>query len=178
MIDISGYTLVAPGRYRENKGLFYEDFILDSTVEHTPGRTVIDADNTWLSLIAMNQHGLHIDREYVKGTEFGQLLVSSLVTFTIVNGMTVHTISQNAVANLGWDEVRLHHPVFVGDTLAAETTVLEKRLSRSRPDQGIVTVRTRGVNQHGKAVISFKRTILIPLRVARLAHQNENQAGH
>jgi len=163
-MEISAYRLVSDNRYQEEKGLYYEDFIVGTTIEHVPGRTITTTDNIWQSLIAMNQHPLHIESEYAKQTEFGQILVSSLVTFNIVNGMTVHTISQKAIANLGWDEVRLHHPVYVGDTLTAETEILDKRLSRSRQKQGIVHVLTRGAKQDGKVVISFRRSILLPLR--------------
>ena len=168
MEALSGYGFVSPSRYREVKGLCYDDFVIGNTIEHVPGRTVTATDNVWQSLIAMNQHPLHIESAYAERTEFGELLVSSLVTFNIINGMTVHTISQKAIANLGWDEVRLHHPVFVGDTLKAETEILEKRLSRSRAGQGIVAVLTRGFNQDDMKVISFKRTILVPLRAPDL----------
>ncbi|AOI71769.1 MaoC family dehydratase [Burkholderia ubonensis] len=162
----AGYTRIAANRYREDKGFHYDDFVVGETIEHRPGRTITATDNVWQSLIAMNQHPLHIESEFANRTEFGELLVSSLVTFNIVNGMTVHTISQKGIANLGWDEVRLLAPVFVGDTLYAETEILDKRLSRSRAGQGIVTVRTTGTRQDGAAVITFKRTILIPQRAA------------
>ena len=163
-IEKLGLLKVADDRYREEKGLFFEDMVIGITIEHQPGRTVTATDNIWQSLIAMNQHPLHIDSQYCADTEFDELLVSSLVTFNIVNGMTVHSISQRAIANLGWDEVRLSHPVFIGDTLRAETKILDKRASKSRKGQGIVTVQTSGFNQESKLVIKFKRTILLPFR--------------
>ncbi|MDQ1742428.1 MAG: itaconyl-CoA hydratase [Pseudonocardiales bacterium] len=156
----TGYLEIGPRRYRENAGLSFDDYVVGDVYEHRPGRTVLDADNVWGSLLSHNQHPLHIDAVYAAGTEFGRLLVSSLVTFSIVNGMTVRTISQRAVANLGWDSVRLKAPVFVGDTLTAESTVVAVRPSASRPGQGIVTVHTVGRNQDGVVVIEFDRTLL------------------
>ncbi len=154
------YLEVAPGRFREDEGLRYEDYVVGTVFEHRPGRTITATDNTWSSLLAMNQHPVHIDAVFAGQTEFGQILVSSLVTFSVINGMTVKTISQQAVANLGWDQVRLSAPVFVGDTLYAETTIVSKRPSASRPGQGIVTVHTVGRNQDGAVVIEFDRTLL------------------
>ena len=156
----TGYVEIGPRRYREDAGLSFDDFVVGDVYEHRPGRTVLDADNVWGSLLSHNQHPLHIDAVYAARTEFGRLLVSSLVTFSIVNGMTVRTISQRAVANLGWDSVRLTAPVFVGDTLTAESTVVAVRPSASRCGQGIVTVHTVGRNQDGVVVIKFDRTLL------------------
>jgi itaconyl-CoA hydratase len=167
--ELPAYVQVRPGRYRENSGLLYEHFVVGDVIEHRPGRTISTTDNIWGSLLCLNQHPLHIDAVYAGETEFGQLLVSSLVTFGIVNGMTVRTISQRGIANLGWDNVRLRAPVFVGDTLYAETEIVAKRPSESRPGQGIVTVHTTGRNQHGVQVIDFIRTVLVPMRVAELA---------
>lgn len=154
------YLALEPGRFREDEGLSYEDYVVGHVFEHRPGRTITTTDNIWSSLLCLNQHPLHIDEVYAAGTPFKQLLVSSLVTFGIVNGMTVRTISQKAVANLGWDKVRLNAPVFVGDTLYAETTIVAKRPSASRPGEGIVTVHTVGRNQDGVQVIEFDRTLL------------------
>lgn len=161
---IPAYLEVAPGRYREDEGLRYEDYVVGAVFEHRPGRTITTTDNIWSSLLCLNQHPLHIDAVYASKTQFGRLLVSSLVTFCVVNGMTVKTISQAAVANLGWDKVRLNAPVFVGDTLYAETTITAKRESRSRPGEGIVTVHTLGRNQDGVQVIEFDRTVLASMR--------------
>ncbi|MDN3025862.1 MaoC family dehydratase [Streptomyces sp. S.PB5] len=158
------YVEIEPGRFREDAGLHYEDYVVGQVFEHRPGRTITATDNIWSSLLSLNQHPLHIDDVYASGTPFKKLLVSSLVTFGIVNGMTVRTISQKAVANLGWDKVRLNAPVFVGDTLYAETTIVAKRPSATRAGEGIVTVHTVGRNQDGVQVIEFDRTLLASLR--------------
>jgi itaconyl-CoA hydratase len=165
------YRKVAPGRYREDEGLRYEDYVVGTVFEHRPGRTITTTDNIWSSLLCLNTHPLHIDAVYAAQTQFGQLLVSSLVTFGVVNGMTVKTISQQAVANLGWDNVRLTAPVFVGDTLYAETTITGKRPSGSRPGEGIVTVHTVGRNQDGVPVIEFDRTVLTALSQPAITSQ-------
>lgn len=157
---------VGPGVYREDNGMVYEDFVPGEVVEHRPGRTVTMTDNVWSSLLCLNQHPLHIDAVHAEQSRFGRIVVSSLVTFGIVNGMTVSTISSKCVANLGWDKVRLTAPVFVGDTLYARTHVLAKRKSGKRPGEGIVTVRTNGLNQDGTTVIEFERTILVPQQEA------------
>ncbi len=166
MTQPTGYLEVGPRRFREDPGLSFGDYVVGDVYEHRPGRTVLDADNVWGSLLSHNQHPLHIDAVYAAGTEFGRLLVSSLVTFSIVNGMTVRTVSQRAIANLGWDSVRLRAPVFVGDTLTAESTVLSVRPSTSRPGQGIVTVHTTGRNQDDVVVLEFDRTLLAGARNA------------
>lgn len=162
----NSFLAVGPGVYREDSGMVYEDFVPDEVVEHRPGRTITMTDNVWSSLLCHNQHPLHIDAVYAEQTQFGKILVSSLVTFGIVNGMTVSTISAKCVANLGWDKVRLTAPVFVGDTLYAQTRVVSRRESATRPDQGIVTVRTVGRNQDDVPVIEFERTILVPRQEA------------
>jgi itaconyl-CoA hydratase len=166
-IEDVGYVKLGDKRYREERGLYLDDFELGLVIEHRPGRTITLTDNVWQSLIAMNLHPLHIDKEYAAGTEFGQILVSSLVTFNIVNGMTVHSLSQKGIANLGWDEVRLLAPVFVHDTLYAESEIVAKRESKSRPGQGIVSARTVGANQRGEQVIRYVRTFMVPSRPAR-----------
>jgi len=143
------------------QGRFYEDFEIGDVYKHPLGRTISETDNTWFTLLSMNPNQLHFNREYGKRSEFGRRLVDSTLTFSIVTGMSVSDISLNVIANLGWDEVRLPHPLFIGDTLYADSTVLEKRESKSRPNAGIVTFRSRGVNQDGKVVLSFKRTILV-----------------
>ncbi|MFF7953281.1 MaoC family dehydratase [Streptomyces griseorubiginosus] len=167
----SAYVEVEPGRFREDVGLHYEEYVVGQVFEHRPGRTITTTDNIWGSLLCLNQHPLHIDDVYASGTPFKKLLVSSLVTFGIVNGMTVRTISQKAVANLGWDRVRLSAPVFVGDTLYAETTIVAKRPSATREREGIVTVHTVGRNQHGVQVIEFDRTLLASMRAPAAAPQ-------
>ena len=145
-------------------GRYYEEFAVGDTYKHWPGRTITAADNTWFTLLTMNQHPLHFDEEYAKGTEFGKPLVNSALTLAIVAGMSVADVSQKAIANLGWTDIVMPAPVFNGDTLYAESTVLEKRDSRSRPTQGIVTVATRAWKQDGTTVMTYKRTVLVPKR--------------
>lgn len=156
-----GVIEVGPRRYRETFGRYYEDFVVGDVYEHRPGRTITDADNVWFTLLTMNTHPAHFDYEFAKKTEFKRPLVCSPFTVALMVGMSVSDVSQKAVANLGWDAIKLMHPLFPGDTLYAESEVLEKRESQSRPQQGIVTVKTTGKNQHGVAVCTFSRTMLI-----------------
>jgi acyl dehydratase len=155
-------------------GRYFEDFRVGATYRHRPGRTISEADNTWFTLLTMNQHPIHIDAEYAKHTEFKKPLVVSTLTVSIVVGMSVADVSQKAIANLGWKEIKLPKPVFAGDTLYAESTVLAKRPSKSRRDQGIVTVRTIGRNQSGQVVCEFERTMLVMKRKNRI----EARAGY
>lgn len=145
-------------------GRFYEDFTVGDTYKHWPGRTISAADNTWFTLLTMNQHPLHFDEEYAKRTEFGKPVVNSTLSLAIVVGMSVADVSQNALANLGWTDIRMPAPVFNGDTLYAESTVLSKRDSKTRPSQGIVSVATRGWKQDGTTVMTFNRTVLVHRR--------------
>ena len=155
---------VGDKRFRESYGRYFEDFEIGDVYEHRPGRTITETDNTWFTLLTMNQHPLHFDKEYGAKTEFGKVLVNSCLTISLVTGMSVSDISQKTIANLGWDKVRLSGPVFVGDTLYAESQVLSKRESNSRPNQGIVSVETKGIKQDGSVVISFERSMLIPFK--------------
>ena len=155
---------VGDKRFRESYGRYFEDFEIGDLYEHRPGRTITETDNTWFTLLTMNQHPLHFDREYGAKTEFGKVLVNSCLTISLVTGMSVSDISQKTIANLGWDKVRLSGPVFIGDTLYAESQVLSKRESNSRPNQGIVSVETKGIKQDESVVISFERSMLIPFK--------------
>ncbi len=155
---------VGSKRFRESYGRYLEDFAVGDVYEHRPGRTITETDNTWFTLLTMNQHPLHFDKEYGANSEFGRVLVNSCLTLSLVTGMSVSDVSQKTVANLGWNNVRLSGPVFVGDTIYAESEVLEIRESKSRPNQGIVTIRSRGIKQDGTEVISFERAMLIPAR--------------
>jgi len=159
-----GSRQVGEKRYREDIGRYYEDFEIGAVYEHRPGRTIGEADNTWFTLLTMNTHPLHFDREYAAHSEFGQPLVNSCLTLSIVAGMSVSDTSQKAIANLGWTDIKLPNPVFVGDTLYAETEVLDMRESKSRPTQGIVSVRTTGRKQDGSIVMSYDRSFLVPKR--------------
>jgi itaconyl-CoA hydratase len=158
---LPAYKKVGERRYRETSGLYYEDFEPGDVFEHRPGRTILQADNTWFTLLTMNTQELHFDAAYAAKTEWKKPLVDSTFTLALLTGMSVRTVSAKVVANLGWDKVKASHPVFAGDTLYAESTVLHKRESKSRPTQGIVTVSTRGLNQDAKEVMSFERTMLI-----------------
>jgi itaconyl-CoA hydratase len=155
---------VGPNRYRESFGRYLEDFKVGDIYEHRPGRTISEADNTWFTLLSMNKNPLHFDAAYAAKTEFGRPLVDSCLTLSIVTGMSVSDVSQKAVANLGWDKVRLTAPVFAGDTIYAESEVLAVRESKSRPTQGIVTVRTTGRKADGTEFMRFERSILVPKR--------------
>ena len=155
---------VGEQRYRESFGRYYEDFVIGDTYEHRPGRTITETDNTWFTLLTMNTHPLHFDKEYGKASEFGRCIVASPFTVSLMVGMSVSDVSQKAIANLGWTDINLTQPVYVGDTLYSESTVLEKRESKSRPGAGLVTVSTTGLNQDGKVIGSFKRTMLIAKR--------------
>ena len=159
-----GNREVGPNRYREDIGRYFEDFEVGVIYEHRPGRTINEADNSWFTLLTMNTHPLHFDAEYAAHSEFGKPLVNSCLTLSMVAGMSVSDTSQKAIANLGWNDIKMPHPVFVGDTLYAESEVLDKRESKSRPTQGIVSVRTTGKNQDGTVVMSYDRSFLVPKR--------------
>jgi itaconyl-CoA hydratase len=171
---ISAYKHVGERRFRETSGLYWEDFEPGDIFEHRPGRTVLDTDNVWFTLLTLNCQQVHFDSAYAAQTEWKKLLVDSTFTLALLTGMSVRTVSAKVVANLGWDKVKASHPVFGGDTLYAESTVLHKRESRSRPTQGIVTVATRGINQNGDEVMSFERTML----VYRRGHSPEQAANY
>ena len=146
------------------RGRFLEDFRVGDVYRHAQGRTITEADNTWFTLLTNNTHQVHINADYASRTEFRRPLVVSTLTLAVVTGLSVPDVSQNAVANLGWDGVRLSAPVFPGDTLYASSEVLKVRPSGSRPGQGVVRVRTRGTNQRGETVIEFERTLLVYAR--------------
>ena len=165
---------VGPNRYRESFGRHLEDFKVGDVYEHRPGRTISESDNTWFTLLTMNKHPLHFDAAYAAKTEFGRPLVNSCLTLSIVTGMSVSDLSQKAIANLGWDKVRLAAPVFAGDTLYAESEVLEVRESKSRPTQGVVTVRTTGKKADGTTVMTYERSFLVPRR----GHAIDDAAGY
>ena len=171
---LPAYRSVGERRYRETSGLYWEDFEPGDVFEHRPGRTVLDVDNVWFTLLTMNTQQVHFDAVYAAKTEWKKLLVDSTFTLALLTGMSVRTVSAKVVANLGWDKVRATHPVFAGDTLYAESKVLHKRNSKSRPTQGIVTVLTRGINQDGIEVMSFERTMLIHRR----GNSPEEEAGY
>lgn len=155
---------VGPNRYRESFGRYFEDFTAGDIYEHRPGRTITETENTWFTLLTMNTHPMHFDAEYAKHSEFGRCIICSPFTVALMVGMSVTDVSQKAIANLGWSEIKLTFPLFAGDTLVAESEVIGKRESQSRPNAGIVTVKTRGFNQDEKLVCEFERTMLIAKR--------------
>lgn len=143
------------------EGRCFEDFEVGDVYIHPSGRTITSTDNSWFTLLTLNTNPVHFDHAYAAGTEFGKPLVNSCFTLALVTGMSVPDVSQNAMANLGWDEVRLPNPVFEGDTLYARSVVLELRESKSRPNVGLVRIQTTGFNQDGVTVIEYKRTMLV-----------------
>jgi acyl dehydratase len=143
------------------RGRFFEDFAVGDVYEHALGRTITTADNIWFTLLTQNTNPIHFDHHYAALTEFGKPLVNSCLTLALVTGQSVSDVSQNVMANLGWDEVRLPHPVFEGDTVYSRSEVLETRESKSRKNVGLVTVRTSGFNEDGTEVISFKRMVMV-----------------
>jgi acyl dehydratase len=165
---------VGENRYRESFGRYFEDFNIGDIYEHRPGRTISETDNTWFTLLTMNTHPMHFDAEYAKHSEFGRCIICSPLTVALIVGMSVTDVSQKAIANLGWKEIRLPFPLFAGDTLTAESEVLDKRESKSRPNAGLVTVKSRGFNQNDKLVCEFDRTIL----VARRGFETEEKANY
>ena len=142
-------------------GRCLEDFTVGDVYEHQLGRTITTTDNMWFTQLTMNTNPIHVDHYYSAQTEFGRPLVNSCFTLALVTGLSVSDVSQNAMANLGWHEVKLPHPVFEGDTIYARSEVLEVRPSRSRPNVGIVRVRSTGDNQDGVTVIEYERSVMV-----------------
>ncbi|MEM7047409.1 MAG: MaoC family dehydratase [Pseudomonadota bacterium] len=155
-----GIEKLGPQHYQENPGRDFEDFEVNDIYDHWPGRTITQADNVWFTNLTMNTHPIHFDENYASHTEFGKCLVNSTFTLALVAGMSVSGSSQKAVANLGWEEIKLPIPVFVGDTLYARTEILGKRESKSRPTQGIIRARHTGRNQNGDVVLDMTRSFL------------------
>jgi itaconyl-CoA hydratase len=152
-------------------GRFYEDFEVGDVYPHRLGRTILAADNTWFSLLTMNP--AHFDYHYSAKTEFGRPLVDSCLTLAIITGQSVADLTQNAFANLGWDDVVIPNPVFEGDTIYSKSEVLEKRESKSRANLGVVKVKTTGFNQDGAIVMDFKRTFMVYKRGAGITTKTQ-----
>jgi acyl dehydratase len=146
------------------RGRFFEDFTVGDVYRHANGRTLTETDNTWFTLLTCNTNEIHFNAVYAATTEFKRPLMNSCLTLAIATGLSVDDLSRNLVANLAWDKVTLPAPVFAGDTIYAESRVLETRASKSRPGQGIVRVQTIGYNQDGTVVIRFERSLLIHSR--------------
>lgn len=143
------------------RGRFFEDFEVGDIYRHPLGRTITRTDNIWFTLLTQNTAPIHFDAHYSAQTEFGKPLVDSTFTVALVTGQSVTDVSQNVFANLGWDEIRLPAPVFEGDTIYSQSEVIAKRESKTRPNVGIVTVKTMGYKQDGTVVITFKRTLMV-----------------
>jgi acyl dehydratase len=146
---------------------FYEDFEIGDVYRHPLGRTILAADNTWLSLLTMNTNPLHFDYHYSAKTLFGKPLVDSCITLAILTGQLLAGLAPKAAANLGWDEVVMPNPVFEGDTIYSQSEVLEKRESESRTDAGAIRIKTTGYNQNDAVVMEFKHTFLVHKRGLR-----------
>lgn len=146
-------------------GRYFEEFTVGEVIRHWPGRTLTEFDNTWFSLMTMNQHPLHLDAHYTETrTQHGQRVVVGTLVFAVGVGMTVADISGRAIANLDYEGIKHHAPTFAGDTLYAETEILDKQRSTSKPDRGVVYVESRVRNQRGELVLSFRRHVLIPTK--------------
>ncbi len=143
------------------QGRFFEDFEVGDVYQHPLGRTITEQDNISFTLLTMNTNQMHFNSVYAAKSEFEKPLVVSTLTLAVSVGQSVTDLTQNAFANLGWDDIKMTHPVFAGDTLFSESLVLEKRESSSRPHAGIVTVRTRALNQDGDEVCSYKRMFYV-----------------
>lgn len=152
-------------------GKFYEDYVVGDVYQHAIGRTISEADSTWFTQLTMNTNQNHFNEHFARSNPItgGRVIVNSGLTVAMVLGMSVLDMSQNAVANLGWTDIRLTHPVYVGDTLYAESICLDKRESASKPTMGIITMFTRGLNQDGDVVVSWTRSVMIPKRSSGVA---------
>jgi acyl dehydratase len=148
------------------RGRFYEDFEVGDTFRSRLGRTITEADNVWFTCLTLNTNQIHFNVPYAERTQFGRPLVNSAFTLALITGMTVPDTSENAAANLAWTDINLPKPVFVGDTLWAESEILGLRESKSNPSVGIVSMRCRGINQRREVVIEFKRTFMVYRRDA------------
>jgi itaconyl-CoA hydratase len=143
---------------------YFEDFKPGQTFKHWPGRTITEFDNTWFTLMTMNTNPIHFDAAYAAKSQHGQCLVNGLLVISIVTGMSVRDISENAIANLEYESIRHVGPSFAGDTLYGETTVLEVTPSSSKPDRGVLYVETHGINQKGEQVLTLRRRVLVMRR--------------
>ena len=154
-------------------GRTFEEFEIGVIYKHWPGRTITEYDDTLFSMLTMNHNPLHIDEYYAEQTQHGQRLVVGALIFSIVLGMSVPDVSGKAIANLEFESVKHLAPTFHGDTIYAESRVLDKKLSSSKPDRGVVTVESVAYNQRGEMVLSYKRRVLVPTREADAAWQRE-----
>ncbi|MCG8505701.1 MAG: MaoC family dehydratase [Sphingomonadales bacterium] len=169
---VQGWKEIGDNHYRETFGRYFEDFAVGDTYDHRPGKTVTEYDNHLFTLVTLNTHPMHFDAEFAKTSEFDGNLVVSTYTLALLIGMSVTDVSQKAIANLGMDGIKFTAPVYAGDTLYAQSEVLAKRESKSRPGQGIVTIRTIGTNQRDEQVCTFDRNMLIPAKGQAVEDKN------
>ena len=146
---------------KDTFGKYFEDYIKGDIYKHWPGKTITEGDNNLFTLLIMNHNPLHIDKKYCEGTEYGQILVVGTLVFSLVAGMSISDISGKAIANLDYENITHDGPVFIGDTIYAETEILETHESRSKSDRGIIYVETKAFNQNGEKVLTFRRHALI-----------------
>jgi acyl dehydratase len=163
---VAEHAASEPAAPKAWQGRFYEDFDVGDVFQSRLGRTITEADNVWFTCLTLNTNQIHFNVPYAARTRFGRPLVNSALTLALVTGLTVPDTSEHAAANLAWGDIRLPKPVFVGDTLWAESEILAKRESRSNPHVGIVTMRCRGINQRREVVIEFTRTFMVYRRGA------------
>ena len=164
--------------HQPNLGRFVEDFVVGDVYQHPIGRTISEADSTWFTLLTNNTNQNHFNIDYAEQNPItnGRIIVNSGLTVAIVLGQSVIDMSQHAVANLGWTDIKLSAPVYVGDTIYSESLVLDIRDSASRPDFGILTMKTRGLNQDGVEIISWIRSVMIPRRSSGIGQNYFPQA--
>jgi len=154
-------------------GKYYEDFVVGEVYKHELSKTVLESDNNLFCLLTMNHHPVHLNAEYAKKAQHGRILVVGPYIFSLAVGMSVRDISGKSIANLSYGKVTHDRPVFIGDTIYAETQVLEKRPSKSKGDRGIVYVETRAYNQKKEKVLTLRRHVLIPRKPQRRLHPME-----
>lgn len=142
-------------------GSYFEEFVVGEEIQHALSKTIFESDNNLFSLLSMNHHPLHTNSDYAAKEQHGKILVVGTFVFSLAVGITVPDISGKAIANLGYEDVKHLNPVFIGDTIYAKTTVLDKTVSKTKPDRGIVYVETIAYNQDGTNVLSFRRKVLI-----------------
>jgi len=147
-----------------NFGNYLDDFKVGDIIKHTARKTILESDNNLFTLLTMNHHPVHLDKEYCKNQQHGQILVVGTYVFSLVVGFTVADISGKAIANLDYEKVSHDGPVFIGDTLHAETEIIDLRGSRTKPDRGILYVETRAYNQRNDKVLTLRRHVLIPVK--------------
>lgn len=152
--------------HKAELGRFFEDFVVGDVYQHPFGRTISEADSTWFTQLTCNTNQNHFNADLAKSNPIsgGRIIVNSGLTVALVLGLSVIDMSQNAVANLGWTDIKLTHPVYIGDTIYAESVCTEMRESSSRPNMGLITMFTRGLNQDGDQIVSWVRTVMLPKR--------------